>query len=297
MQRVIDLARRAAKVDSSVIVTGESGVGKEVIAKFIHDQSVRMSGPFVPVNCGALTEPLLESELVGHAKGAFTSADRDRVGLFEAANGGTLFLDEIGEISPSVQVKLLRAIQKKEVRRVGENISRPVNIRIIAATNSNLASEVTAGRFRQDLYYRLRVIELPVPPLGERIEDILPLAWFYLNIFSQEMGKVVTGFSSQTVQFLLSYGWPGNVRELKNAIERAVALTPGNVIELEDLPMDLKGVVSKPVTVGDIRPIKDIEREYIMAALKATGGDKDLAAEHLKIGRSTLYRKLTEYAK
>ena len=192
------------------------------------------------VNCGAVPETLLESELFGHARGAFTGAERDRPGLFEAANGGTLFLDEIGEISAGMQVKLLRVLQEREVRRVGENRSRPVDVRVVAATNRDLAEEVAAGRFRQDLYYRLRVIELRVPPLRERREDILPLARVFLAETARRMGRKVTGFTPRAADQLLRYAWPGNVRELENAIERAVALCSGSRIEVEDLPEELR---------------------------------------------------------
>nr|WP_304598769.1 sigma-54-dependent Fis family transcriptional regulator [Geobacter sp. FeAm09] len=295
MRNAVDIAWRVAKVDSAVMITGESGVGKELMAHFIHDQSARAARPFVAVNCGALTETLLESELFGHAKGSFTGADKDRVGLFEAAAGGTLFLDEIGEVSPGMQVKLLRALQEHEVRRVGENKSRPVNVRVVAATNRNLADEITAGRFRQDLYYRLRVIELQVPPLRERNEDILPLARFFLTKIAHGQGRPITGFTPNAADQLLRYDWPGNVRELQNAVEYAVAMCQDSQIDISDLPCELRAMLLKPVVSGCIRPLEEIERDYILGVLHAVGDNKAQAASELNIGLATLYRKLKEY--
>jgi two-component system response regulator HydG len=297
MRHAVDLARRIAKVESSVIVTGESGVGKERIARLIHNESARAGRPFVAVNCGALTETLLESELFGHAKGSFTGADRDSMGLVEAANGGTLFLDEIGEISQGMQVKLLRVLQEREVRRVGENKSRQVNIRVVAATNRNLADEVANGRFRQDLYYRLKVIELRVPSLRERSEDILPLARIFLEDASCRAGRKVTSFTPQAVDQLQRYRWPGNVRELQNAVEHAVALCSGSRADLGDLPEELRSALPRPTVTDSIRPLEEVEREYILAALRATGNNKARTAAELNIGIATLYRKLSEYEK
>ncbi|HSP81271.1 MAG TPA: sigma-54-dependent Fis family transcriptional regulator, partial [Myxococcaceae bacterium] len=240
MQLVLNLSRRAAKVDSTVLITGESGAGKERIAHLIHEESGRAPKAFVAINCAAVTESLLESELFGHARGAFTGATSDRPGLFEAAHGGTLFLDEVGEVPPSMQARLLRALQEKEVRRVGENVNRKVDVRVVAATNRQLAEEVAAGRFRQDLYYRLRVIELRVPPLRERRDDILPLARLLLAEATERLGRRVTGLSPEAADQLLRYGWPGNVRELANALERAVALCEGSRVEREDLPEEVR---------------------------------------------------------
>ncbi|MBI5443215.1 MAG: sigma-54-dependent Fis family transcriptional regulator [Deltaproteobacteria bacterium] len=295
MQRVLDLARRVAKVESTVVVTGESGVGKERIARLIHDESARSGGRFLAVNCGAVTETLLESELFGHARGSFTGADKDRPGLFEAASGGTLFLDEVGEIPPGMQVKLLRALQEKEIRRVGENTSRPADVRVVAATNRNLAEEVEAGRFRQDLYYRLRVIEIRVPPLRERREDVLPLARFFLDETARRMRRNVTGFTPQAADRLAGAEWRGNVRELQNAVEHAVALCAGSRVGLEDLPEELRSGLATPSVSGRIRPLAEIEREYILAAVRAAGGNKTRAAAELKLGAATLFRKLKEY--
>jgi DNA-binding NtrC family response regulator/predicted hydrocarbon binding protein len=297
MRNVVSLTRRVAKVESSVIVTGESGVGKERIARLIHDESSRAARPFIAVNCGALTETLLESELFGHAKGSFTGADKDSMGLFEAANGGTLFLDEIGEVSPGMQVKLLRALQEREIRRVGESTSRPVDIRVVAATNRNLVEEVTAGRFRQDLFYRLRVIELKVPPLRERTEDILPLARIFLEEASRRAGNKVTGFTPQAADQLLRYDWPGNIRELQNAVEHAVAICIGSRATIGDLPEELRPALPKATVIGSIRPLEDIEREYVLAAMRATGNNRNRTASELNIGIATLYRKLKGYEK
>ena len=295
MRAIIEVARRVARVDSSVLITGDSGVGKERMARFIHEQSARASRAFVAVNCGALTETLLESELFGHAKGSFTGADKDRLGLFEAATGGTIFLDEIGEVSPAMQVKLLRVLQEQEVRRVGENQSRAINVRVVAATNRNLPEELAAGRFRKDLYYRLRVVELRVPPLHQRYEDILPLARFFLNIFAKKMSCNLAGFTPQAAGQMLRYDWPGNVRELQNAIEYAVAMCQGSQIDSDDLPSELQAVSLRPVISDCIRPLHEIERDYILGVLKAVGDDKPRAAAELNIGLATLYRKLKEY--
>jgi len=297
MRKAIDMARRIAKVESTVVISGESGAGKERIAQLIHEGSARMGRPFVAVNCGAVTETLLESELFGYARGAFTGAAKDTMGLFEAANGGTLFLDEIGEISPGMQVKLLRALQEREIRRVGENKPRPVDIRVVAATNRNLADEVAAGRFRQDLYYRLRVIELRIPALRERREDILPLARIFLDESAKRSQRTITGFDTQAADQLLRYDWPGNVRELQNAMEYAVALSSGERIQVDDLPEELRMALPKPAITGSIMPLADVERDYILAAMHAMGDNKARTAAVLNIGIATLYRKLNEYGK
>jgi DNA-binding NtrC family response regulator len=299
MQKVVNTAWRVAKVDSSILITGESGAGKELMARFIHDQSNRSSQAFVAVNCGALTETLLESELFGHTKGSFTGADRDRQGLFESASGGTLFLDEIGEVSPGMQVKLLRALQEHEVRRVGENKSRPINVRILAATNRNLVDEIARGAFRRDLYYRLRVIELHVPPLRERHEDILPLARLFLGKLTsrrtENRDHIITGFTPSAAGQLLRYNWPGNVRELQNCIEYAYAMCQGTQIDTMDLPSELQATSLRPVVSDVIRPLDEIERDYILGVLKLLDGNKAQAATELNIGLATLYRKLKEY--
>jgi two-component system, NtrC family, response regulator HydG len=295
MRAIVQVAKRVARVDSSVLITGESGVGKERVARFVHDQSSRSSRAFIAVNCGALAETLLESELFGHAKGSFTGADKDRVGLFEAATGGTIFLDEIGEVSPAMQVKLLRVLQEQEVRRVGENQSRAIDVRVLAATNRTLTEEIAAGRFRKDLYYRLRVVELKVPPLHERHEDILPLARFFLTKISTKLGCNALGFTPRAAGQMLRYEWPGNVRELQNAVEYAVAMCQGTQIDVDDLPSELQAVSLKPIVSDSIRPLQEIERDYILGVLKAVGDDKPRAASELNIGLTTLYRKLKEY--
>jgi two-component system response regulator HydG len=295
MRRVLDLAIRVAKVESTALLTGESGVGKERIARLIHDESPRAARPFVGVNCGAVTETLLESELFGHARGAFTGADRERPGLFESANGGTLFLDEIGEITPGMQVKLLRVLQEKEVRRVGENRSRRIDVRIVAATNRNLADDVAAGKFRQDLFYRLRVIELRVPPLRDRPDDVLPLARVFLAETAKRMGRKITGFTPRAADQLVRHDWPGNVREVQNAIEHAVALCSGNRVDVEDLPEELRSAMPRPRPTGRTRPLDVLEREYILAAVEGAGGNRTRAAVDLGIGLATLKRKLKRY--
>jgi len=295
MQHVIELSRRVASVDSTVLITGESGVGKERFARFIHEESERTRGSFVAINCGAVPESLLESELFGHAKGAFTGATQDRPGLFEAAHGGTLFLDEIGEVPPLMQVKLLRVLQEREVRRVGENKNRKVNVRVIAATNRDLVSEVNAARFRQDLYYRLRVVEIRVPPLRERREDILPLARLFLTEANARTGRKATAFTPRAANQLIRYGWPGNVRELENAVERAVVLAKGIRLDLQDLPEEVGLALPSTYAPGDVRPLEEVERNYILAVLRTNNGDKARTAEQLQIGTATLYRKLKQY--
>jgi two-component system response regulator HydG len=297
MRRVVDLATTIARVDSSVLITGESGTGKERIARFVHDRSSCADGPFIAVNCGAISESLLESELFGHARGSFTGATADRAGLFEAANGGTLFLDEVGEIPLAMQVKLLRALQEREVRRVGENRNRTVNVRIVAATNKDLVTEVAAKRFREDLYYRLKVVELAVPALRERREDILPLARLLLAEASLHMKRSVNGLSAAAADQLLGYPWPGNVRELANVMERAVAVAKRNRIDLEDLPPEVRLAVAPPSSGGTVRHLRDIEKDYILAILETKKGNRTQAAIQLGIGVATLHRKLKAYKK
>ena len=296
MQRIVELARRVAKVDATLLITGESGVGKERIARLVHEESTRAAGPFIAVNCGAITESLFESELFGHKRGAFTDAESDRQGLFEAANHGTLLLDEIGEISSGMQIKLLRVLQEREIRRVGESKSRSVDVRVLASTNRDLAHAVAAGTFRQDLYYRLKVVELPVPPLRDRRDDILPLARVFLAEAAIRMGRKIEGLAPSSVDQLLRYDWPGNVRELENAMERAVALTKGTRVELEDLPEDIRRAFPKPVINEEIvQPLREIEKDYILAVLKLNDGNQTRTSKQLGIGSATLYRKLKKY--
>jgi DNA-binding NtrC family response regulator len=295
MREVIDMVKTIAKVDSTVLITGESGTGKERIAKYLHEHSTRAKGPFVAVNCGAIVETLLESELFGHARGAFTGATADRQGFFEAANGGTLFLDEIGEISPGLQVKLLRVLQESQIRRVGENKPRDVDVRILSATNKDLSEEVAAKRFREDLLYRLRIIEVAMPPLRQRPQDILPLAHELIDQIACRMIRPVKGFSPAVGEALTRYYWPGNVRELENAMERAVALAKGGQVEMEDLPSDISAKKNVGGESGKVSLLKDVERDLIMDALEKNGGNRLKAAVALGMGVATLYRKLKVY--
>ncbi|MCB1052601.1 MAG: sigma-54-dependent Fis family transcriptional regulator [Acidobacteria bacterium] len=296
MKKVVDLARRVAGVDATVLITGESGVGKERIARLVHDESTRSLGPFIAVNCGAISETLLESELFGHARGAFTGAVADRPGLFEAANRGTILLDEIGEISPNMQVKLLRVLQEREIRRVGENKSRPVNVRILAATNRDLTEDVGEGSFRQDLYYRLKVVELAVPPLRERKEDIIPLARLLLADSLTRMNRKRNGITPRVADLLQSYAWPGNVRELENAMERAAALSLGPLVDVEDLPEEIRShSANVPNAIDRGTALHQIEKDYILSVLARNNGNQTQTAKQLDIGSATLYRKLKSY--
>ncbi|HEY4186906.1 MAG TPA: sigma-54-dependent Fis family transcriptional regulator [Polyangia bacterium] len=295
MKKTVDLARRSARVDTTVLITGPSGAGKERVARFIHAESPRAAGPFIAVNCAALTETLLESELFGHAKGAFTGATSDRVGLFEAANGGTLLLDEIGEVSAGMQAKLLRVLQEHEIRRVGESRNRKVDVRVLAATNRTLSEEVTRGAFRHDLYYRLRVIELRVPSLRERQCDIVPLTRRFLVEAAERLHRPVEGLTPAAADQLVRYDWPGNVRELENAVERAVALALGPRIDVEDLPEEVRRARSAVLPEGGGRRLADVERSLILTTLAQAGGNRAKAAELLGIGVATLYRKLKQY--
>jgi transcriptional regulator with PAS, ATPase and Fis domain len=236
MRPVLALAARVARADATVLISGESGVGKEWLARWLHRKSPRGLKDFVPVNCGAFTEGLLDSELFGHARGAFTGAAEDRVGLFEAAHDGTLFLDEIGETSPALQVRLLRVLQDRVIRRLGENRTRRIDTRVIAATNVHLLEEVRSGRFREDLYYRLRVVEIRIPALRQRPEDLQSLAGEFVNETAQRLGRSIKGYTSRALDCLLSHSWPGNIRELQHAIEYACIVASTSVIDVDDLP-------------------------------------------------------------
>lgn len=296
MVRFLNLALRIAKADATILITGETGSGKERVARLIHEQSPRAAGPWVAVNCAAISESLLESELFGHARGAFTGAIRDRPGLFESAQHGTLLLDEMGDVSPAMQVKLLRVIQEREVRRMGENTDRAVDVRIIATTHRDLAEEVALGTFRQDLYYRLNVLALRVPPLRDRREDILPLAQALLGNAALRMRRQLAGFGPGVAARLLQHDWPGNVRELENAMERCAALALGNQVQELDLPEEVRSGRTRLSPVrGSVQPMELTIKEHILAALAMNQGNQTLTARQLQIGPSTLYRKLKSY--
>jgi DNA-binding NtrC family response regulator len=299
MQTLYDQVKRVADSEASILITGESGSGKELVARSIHRRSRRIQKPFVAINCAALPEALLESELFGHVKGAFTDARADRKGLFEQAEGGTLFLDEIGELPIAMQPKLLRAIEEGKVRPVGGNNEIEFDARIITATNRDLESAVEDGQFREDLFFRVNVIQLEVPPLRARGTDVLLLSQYFLDLFAKRSGKGVTEFSEQVAERLISYHWPGNVRELRNVMERAVALTRYDQIVPEDLPQSiLEHKATQVVLAGDnpseLVPLQEIERRYIEHVLTACDGNKTKAAKVLGLDRKTLYRKLKE---
>ena len=297
IRRVNDLIRRVAPPDASVLVVGESGTGKELIARALHRNSPRKSAALISVNCAAVPEALLESELFGHAKGAFTDARNARQGLFQEANGGTLFLDEIGEMPIALQPKLLRALQERVIRPVGSNVEIPIDVRIVAATNRDLETAVEEGRFRQDLFYRLNVISIEVPPLRARGNDVLLLAQSFIRRYAERTGKHVEGMLSATAEKLLAYDWPGNVRELQNCIERAVTMTDVDRLAIEDLPERIRQY-SKPSVVtaiddpGELVSMEEVERRYIRRVMEAVGGNKTMAAKILGYDRKTLYRKL-----
>ena len=298
IQAVFDLIRRVADSPTNVLITGESGTGKELVAKAIHYNSDRREAPFIPINCAAIPEQLLESELFGHMRGAFTDAKMDKRGLFEEAQKGTVFLDEISELPLLLQAKILRVIQEKEIRRVGATKPISVDVRIIAATNLNLNEEVKAKRFREDLYYRLNVIELKLPPLRERREDIPLLVDAFLKKCGEARGKEMKGVSESALAMLMDYAWPGNVRELENVIERAVTLSLGERISPDDLPPSVQGARGDRRVLDEAAektlPLHEIEKEYIKKILEKMGGNKYQAAHALGIDRKTLYRKLGE---
>jgi NtrC-family two-component system response regulator AlgB len=274
----------------SVLIRGESGTGKGVLARALHAGSPRRERPFVVVNCPTLSEELLASELFGHARGSFTGATRDQAGRIEAAEGGTVFLDEIGEISPALQAKLLRFLQEKRFERIGENRTRVADVRIVAATNRNLESAVKEGRFREDLLYRLNVVEVTVPPLRERTEDILPLARSFIAFFARQARRPPPEISLGTEQMLLAWPWPGNVRELRNALERAVILTPGQLLEPENFPERMAGHAARVPALGGDFSVEEVEREHILRVLARTA-TQDEAARILGLDASTLWRK------
>jgi two-component system response regulator AtoC len=304
MKNLLDEIDQIAPSSVTVLITGESGAGKELMAREIHLKSPRKDQPFVAVNCGALSPDLLESELFGHVKGAFTGAETDRIGLFEEADGGVLFLDEIGVMDPSLQVKLLRAIETSEIRRLGSVSKRSISVRLIAATNTDLENAILEGTFREDLYYRLNVVRLVAPPLRERPEDIEPLLETFVSRFNEKLGLKVSGVSSEAKEMLLRWKWRGNVRELQNVIERAMILCEGSLIEAEDLPQDMARPMERlagqdPGPDSDSlsikKRVKSLERNLIQSALNRTGGNRTKAAQILEISYPSLLQKIKDY--
>ncbi|HQL97502.1 MAG TPA: sigma-54 dependent transcriptional regulator [Smithella sp.] len=304
MIKLLEVVEQVAATQATVLITGESGTGKEVIANAIHFNSARKNAPFVKINCAALTETLLESELFGHEKGAFTGADKRREGKFVQADGGSIFLDEVSEMSPAMQVKLLRVLQERELTRVGGHDVLKIDVRVIAASNKDLKKEIRDGRFREDLFYRLNVVTLDVPPLRERSEDIPLMAHAFLKMFAENNAKVIKGFTPQAMQKLASYSWPGNVRELMNAVERAVVLCRTETIGEEDLIFTMadqalsREVLSAgqkmPAASGN-RSLEEIEKQSILEALQSCRGNKSEAARRLGITRKTLRKRLHKY--
>ncbi len=297
MGRVFDAIARVSGTDSTVLITGKSGTGKELVARAIHFRSNRANKPFITVNCGALTETLIESELFGHKKGAFTGAVSDKAGYFKTAEGGTLFLDEISEMPLHLQVRLLRAIEAKEVTPVGSSTPVPIDVRIIAATNRTLQDEVAKGRFREDLYYRLNVVEIHLPPLAERQEDIPLLVEYFIEKYRKEMAKNVRGVDDEVMRALIGHQWKGEIRELENIIERAVIFSGGEYVTMNDLPALFHGASAMPMP-GDNRPLDEVmrqfEKQYITAALQKHNFDKESTAHTLKISLATLYRRIKD---
>jgi transcriptional regulator with PAS, ATPase and Fis domain len=301
MKKLLKLVRKIAATESSVLITGESGTGKELVARAIHYESPRAAKPFVPVNCAAIPETLFESELFGYVRGAFTGAVGTKKGLFEQADGGTIFLDEVAEMPPGIQVKLLRAIQDREVRRIGDTATLRVDVRLLAATNREVKTALDAGQLREDLYYRLNVFHIELPPLRERREDIPLLAKFFLERYSRRLGKKITGFSREAQLFLLQHDYPGNVRELENAVERAVGMADGEEVTEKDLPSEMtqhkmltpaEGVI---VGYSEDWTLEQVEREHIGRVLRKHGGNVSSSAASLGVSRSTLWRKMKQY--
>jgi two-component system, NtrC family, response regulator HydG len=302
MHAVVAKLRQIAPTSASVLITGESGTGKELAAKALHINSPRKNKPFVPLNCAELSENVLESELFGHVKGAFTGADRDRIGRFQYANGGTLFLDEIGDMPISIQVKLLRVLESGEIVRVGTNEPVKVNVRLISATHRDLTDAIAEGQFRQDLYHRLKVVSVKLPPLRERRDDIHLLIEHFLKEFTASHAKAVTAITPAVRKVLMAYSWPGNVRELRNTIESMIVIDADGQLDLDDLTEDLQALTSSgrsdgPAGVDSLvgKSLEEIEQHYIVESLKRTGGNREEAAKILGIGERTLYRKIREY--
>jgi DNA-binding NtrC family response regulator len=298
MKEIFEVVQQVAPTRATVLITGESGTGKEQIAKALHQLSPRAKQPFVAVHCAALTATLLESELFGHERGAFTGAHERRIGRFELAQGGTLFLDEIGEIDQTIQVKLLRFLGERTFERVGSNKTLSADVRLVTATNKNLEEMVKAGKFREDLFFRLRVVEIELPPLRERTGDIPLLAYAFLREFAQENGKPVSDFTADALEAMMNFSWPGNVRELRTAIEHAVVLSRGDRISLRDLPSSVRGsgaVTEGRLLQGKDQTAKDAEKQLIIRALKETGGNRTRAAQKIGMSRRTFHRKLHDY--
>jgi two-component system response regulator HydG len=306
MKALIDMAAMVAPAEATVLITGESGTGKELIARSIHNNSGRRTAPFVIVNCAALAESLLESELFGHERGAFTGADKRREGRFRQADGGTLFLDEIGETSPGMQAKLLRFLQEREFQRVGGDETLSVDVRIVAATNRDLEKEVRQGKFREDLFYRLNVVTVEMPPLRARHEDIPLLAHHFLQHFAAQNRKTIKGFTPQAMDLLLKHDWPGNVRELENAVERAVILLAGDYVSVRELPLRVAQLADQEEdkrgeshaagsAAAGAQSLAEVEQDVILATLAETGGNKSETARRLGINRKTLHLKLKRY--
>ncbi len=306
MQQVVDKLKSVAPTDATVLVTGENGTGKELVARALHQNSSRKDKPFVPVNISAIPETMIENELFGHEKGAFTGAEAKRIGKFEFANGGTLFLDEVGEMPVETQIKLLRVLEDRKVTRIGSNEELPVNVRLVAATNADLEKMVADGRFREDLYHRIKVVRIQLPPLRERRGDVVLLMEHFLKEFSEKYDKPVNGFSRPARKAMMSYDWPGNIRELRNAIESMLVLDVDGLLDVDDLPdeiaeladpegngLDVTSESGRDALIG--QPLSEVERYYIARALDVTGGKREEAAGLLGIGERTLYRKIKDY--
>ena len=303
MRDVIERLKRIAPTNASVLIQGETGTGKELVAQAIHQNSPRKNKPFVALNCAALSENILESELFGHVKGAFTDASADRVGKFEYANGGTMFLDEVGDMPLPTQIKLLRVLENSEITRVGSNAPIKVNVRILSATNRNLEESIEAGTFRSDLYHRLKVITIRLPTLRERSQDIPMLIDYFMKQFVSRHGKQIRGMSPAARHKLMAFEWPGNVRQLRNVVESMVVVDYDGLLDADDLPEELSGVVSMPASESPTasltalvgKPLTEIERLFVSETLRLTAGNREEAAQMLGIGERTLYRKIKEY--
>ncbi len=293
MQKLYALLENLSETDSTALITGETGTGKELVAHAIHYNSARKEKPFVKVNCSALAENLLESELFGHVKGAFTGAVQNKTGRFQMADQGTIFLDEFGDISPLIQLKLLRVLQEKEFEQVGDSTPIKIDVRIIAATNCNLKEKIKSGEFRQDLYYRIKVVDIPIPSLRERREDIPLLSDHFLGIFNKRFKKQIEGFSNEVINAFMNYSWPGNIRELEHAIEHAFVLCQGKTMLFDHLPVELKEYSRTEKSISLEKALPD--KEELIHALNKTDWNKSKAARLLGISRKTIYRKIEEY--